>query len=58
VKKQTEQILRNEKIFIGLEDSKKTWKLCVRSGDMVVAETTMPAQYEALRNYHSRKEST
>jgi len=55
VKKQTEQILRNEKIFIGLEDSKKTWKLCVRSGDMIVAETTMPAQYEALRNYLNNK---
>jgi transposase len=46
-----EYILRNEKVFVGLEDSKKTWRLCVRSGGMVVHETSMPAQYEVLRNY-------
>ncbi len=40
MKKQTEGILRNEKVFVGLEDSKKTWVLCVRSGGMVVPEIT------------------
>jgi transposase len=55
VKKQTQGIPRNEKVFVGLEDSKKTWQLCVRSGGVVVHETTMPARYEVLRNYfHNR----
>lgn len=55
MKKQSEHILKNEKIFVGLEDSKKTWNLCVRSGGMVVNETAMPAQYEALRNYFNNR---
>ena len=55
MKKQSEHILKNEKIFVGLEDSKKTWKLCVRSEGMVVNETSMPAQYEGLRNYFNNR---
>ena len=55
MKKQTRNILRNEKVFVGLEDSKKTWVLCVRSGGMVVHETSMPADYEVLRNYFHNK---
>lgn len=50
-----EYILRNEKVFVGLEDSKRTWKLCVRSGGMMVHETSMPARYEMLRNYFNNK---
>ena len=34
MKKRAQDILRKEKIFVGLEDSKKTWQLCVRSGGM------------------------
>lgn len=55
MKKQREHIVRNERVFVGLEDSKKTWKLCVRSGGMVVHETSMPARYEVLRNYLNNK---
>jgi len=55
VKKQREHILRNEGVFVGLEGSKKTWKLCVRSGGMFVHETSMPARYEVLRNYLNNK---
>jgi transposase len=46
-----EHIIKGQDIFIGLEDSKKTWKICVRSNKMIVHETSMPAQYDALRNY-------
>ena len=53
--KQRDCILKKEKVFVGLDDSKKTWKLCVRSGGMVVHETTMPARYEVLRNYFSNR---
>jgi len=50
-----EYILRNEKVFVGLEDSKKTWVLCVRSGGIIVHETSMPAEYEVLRSYFHNK---
>ena len=50
-----EYMLRNEKVFVGLEDSKRTWKLCVRSGGMMVHETSMPARYEMLRSYFNNK---
>jgi transposase len=55
VKKQSEHVLRNEKIFVGLEDSKKTWRLCVRSGGIIVHETSMPARYEVLRSYFNNR---
>jgi transposase len=55
VKDRRDYILRNEKVFVGLEDSKKTWSLCVRSGGIIVHETSMPAQYGVLRNYFNNK---
>ena len=44
-----------KEIFIGLEDSKRSWKLCVRSDKVIVHETSMPAKYENLRNYFRNK---
>ena len=55
MKKQSDHILRNEKVFVGLDDSKKTWSLCVRSGGIIVHETSMPARYEVLHNYFNNK---
>jgi transposase len=55
VKEQRDYILKNEKVFVGLEDSKKTWQVCARSGGMIVHETSMPAEYEVLRNYFRNK---
>ena len=47
-----QHILKDKKVYVGLEDSKKTWKLCVRSGGCQVAGCcSMPAEYENLRNY-------
>ena len=55
MKKIQEYILKGKDVFIGLEDSAKTWKVCARSGKTVVSETTMPAKYENFRNYlHKR----
>ena len=48
-------VLRNEKVYVGLEDAKKTWNLCARSGGIIVHETSMPAQHEVLRNYFHNK---
>lgn len=50
-----EYILKNQEIFVGLEDSKKSWKICVRSGGVIVKETSMPAQYENLKNFFKNK---
>lgn len=48
-------IVKNKEIFIGLEDSKMTWKVCVRSDRMVIHEASMPAEYEVFRNYLNNK---
>lgn len=50
-----EYILKGQEVFVGLEDSKKTWKICVRSNKIVVHESSMPAKYEVLRNYFNNK---
>jgi transposase len=44
-------IVKGKQIFIGLEDSKRTWKLCVRCEGMIVHETSLPAEYANLRSY-------
>ena len=55
MRKMQETIVKGKRIFIGLEDAKRTWKLCVRSEGMVVHETSMPGEYEVLRNYLHKK---
>jgi len=44
-------IVKSKKVFIGLEDSKKTWKLDVRCDGIEIHYTTMPARYAGLREY-------
>jgi transposase len=51
MRKMQDFILEGKRIFIGLEDSKRTWKLCIRSEGMVVHETSMPAEYDNLHSY-------
>ena len=51
MRKMQSYIVKGQRIFIGLEDSKKSWKLCVRSGGQVVHETSMPSDYDNLRQY-------
>lgn len=53
-KKMRDWIVKGKEVFIGLDDSKKTWRLCVRSGKMGVHDTSMPARYEVLRSYLRR----
>lgn len=55
MKKIQEYILKGKEVFIGLEDSSTTWKICARSGRVMVNETKMPAQYEGFRNYLRKK---
>lgn len=44
-------IVTGKDIFVGLEDSKKTWKLCVRCDGEIVHELSMPAKYSVLKTY-------
>lgn len=41
-------VVRGKEIFVGLEDSKKTWKLAVRCDKMIVHRTSMEAKYSVL----------
>lgn len=51
MKKIKETILEGKEIFVGLEDSIKTWKVCVRYNYMIVHEASMPASYKHLQGY-------
>jgi transposase len=51
MRKMTDCIVRGKKIFIGLEDSKRSWKISCRSEKTEIHYTSMPADYEVLRNY-------
>lgn len=51
MKTMIKELLRGQEIFVGLEDSKKSWKLCVRSARMIVHEISMPADYTNLIGY-------
>ena len=55
MKKMQEHVVEGKHVFVGLEDSKRTWKLCVRSGGQIVAETSMPAVYENLQSYLEKR---
>ena len=55
MKKIQDFILQGKEIFVGLENSKKTWKVCVRRGRMVVHEASLPTVDENLRNYFRNK---
>lgn len=51
MKKMQEFIVRDKRIFVGLEDSKKTWRVSVRCDGMVVHTASMPTRYEGMRAY-------
>lgn len=44
-------IMKNKEIFIGLEDSKRTWKLNIRSEGVVIKEMSMQARYSQLKSF-------
>jgi transposase len=44
-------IVKNKDVSVGLEDSKRSWKLCVRSERIIVHEVSMPAEYPTLIGY-------
>ena len=54
MRKIQEYIVKDKKIFIGLEDSKRTWKICVRCDGVIVQETSLPTEYDNLLRYLRR----
>ncbi|RKX27896.1 MAG: hypothetical protein DRP47_05755 [Candidatus Zixiibacteriota bacterium] len=51
MRKMQDFVVEGKSVFVGLEDSKRAWKLCVRSEGMIVHETGMPTEYANLRSY-------
>jgi len=47
-------VVKSKEIFIGLEDSLTTWKVCVRSEKMIIHEASMEARYSVLKSYLER----
>lgn len=54
-RKMKDYIVRGKKVSIGLEDSKKTWKISARSEQMEVHYFSLPAKYSGLKEYLSNK---
>jgi transposase len=48
-------VVKGKEVFVGLEDSKKTWKLAVRCERMVIHRTSMEAKYPVLIRYLRNK---
>lgn len=51
MRKMKKEIVRGKEISVGLEDSKRTWKLSVRCEKMEIQFTTMAAKYDNLLRY-------
>ena len=48
-------VVKGKEVFVGLEDSKKTWKVAVRCDRMLIHRVSMPAQHEMLIRYLRNK---
>ena len=44
-------VVKGKEIFVGLEDSKKTWKLAVRAERILIHQVSMEAKYLVLIRY-------
>ena len=55
MKKIISYIVKGKQVYVGLEDSKITWKLCIRSEGMIIDQLSIPAKYENLLNYFDNR---
>jgi transposase len=44
-------VVKGKEVFVGLEDSKKTWKIAVRCEGMLIHQAAMEAKYVILMSY-------
>ena len=50
-----QHVVEGKEIFVGLEDSKRTWKLTVRCERMVIHTASMEARQKVLFRYLETK---
>lgn len=55
MRKKINYLLSDKKIYVGLEDSKRTWKLCVRSDNLEIVNVSFPAEFNNLTSYFNNK---
>ncbi len=48
-------VVEGKEVFVGLEDSKTTWKIAVRSEKMLIHQVAMEAKYPVLKKYLGNK---
>jgi transposase len=48
-------VVKGKEVFVGLEDSKKTWKIAVRHEKMLIHQVSMEAKYPILKQYLRNK---
>jgi transposase len=48
-------VVKGKEVFVGLEDSKKTWKIAVRCDRMIIHQVSMAAKYPVLARYLENK---
>ena len=48
-------VVKGKEVFVGLEDSKKTWKVSVRCDRMLIHRISMPADHQVLIRYLRNK---
>ena len=48
-------VVKGKEVFVGLEDSKKTWKVAVRCNKMLIHRLSMPAEHQMLLQYLRNK---
>jgi transposase len=48
-------VVKGKEVFVGLEDSKRTWKIAVRCDRMMVHQASMEARYPIIRQYLRNK---
>jgi transposase len=48
-------VVKGKEVFVGLEDSKTTWKIAVRCENMLVHQAGMEAKYAVLRKFFDHR---
>jgi hypothetical protein len=48
-------VVKGKEVFVGLEDSKTTWKIAVRCEKMLIHQAAMEAKYSVLKRYLENK---
>src|SRR5512135_3180900 len=50
-----EFVVKGKEVFVGLEDSKTTWKIAIRCENMLIHQTAMEAKYPVLKKFFDHR---